>query len=153
MRVFRLVKERFADSAFDGTGARRHGGRWNSKGVALIYTSDAVSLAALELLVHLHRAEVLDHYLLCTLDLPDEKILFLDSTALPEDWRSDPPPTSTADIGDGWIRSGASLALAVPSTLVPQQLNVLINPAHAVFGEVLAGALREPFALDSRLMR
>lgn len=63
MRAYRLVKARYADTAFDGSGAKAHGGRWNSKGVTMVYASDSVALAALELLVHLHRS-VLQQYVL-----------------------------------------------------------------------------------------
>jgi len=153
MRAYRLVKARYADSAFDGSGAKTHGGRWNSKGVAIVYASDTVSLAVLELLVHLHRNEVLNHYLLFGLDLPDANVMQLDQRALPADWRGDPPPSSTAAIGDEWIARRPSAALAVPSTLVPQQRNLLLNPAHPELAAVIAGASREPFNFDARLVK
>lgn len=153
MRVYRLVKERYANSALDGSGAKAYGGRWNSKGVAVVYASDSVSLATLELLVHLHRSEVLNRYALLSLDVPDTDIMTLDETALPRNWRSDPPPSSTAAIGDQWVVRRVSLALTVPSTLIPQQRNVLIDPAHADFEGVLASRTNEPFVFDSRLAR
>lgn len=62
MRAYRLVKARYADTALDGSGAKAHGGRWNSKGVRMVYASDGIALAALELLVHLHRSAVLNQY-------------------------------------------------------------------------------------------
>ncbi len=152
MRAYRLVKARYADSALDGSGAKAYGGRWNSKGVAMVYASDTVSLAVLELLVHLHRNEVLNHYRLFGLDLPDASVMRLDPRALPADWRSDPPPSSTAAIGDEWISRRPSLGLAVPSTLVPQQRNLLLNPAHPDFEALVAGASSEPFSFDPRLV-
>jgi RES domain-containing protein len=153
MWAFRLVKARFASTAFDGSGAKTHGGRWNSKGVAMIYTSDSVSLAALELLAHLHRVEVLKHYVLFQLELPDEGVMWLDEQAVPADWRADPPPSPTAAIGDEWIASGQSLALSVRSTLVPQQRNLLLNPAHPAFKTVVASASSAPFDFDPRLAK
>jgi RES domain-containing protein len=153
VRVYRLVKERYADSALDGSGAKAHGGRWNSKGVGVVYASDSVALAALELLVHLHRSEVLNRYVLFALELPPASVMALDEAALPPDWRGDPPPSSTAAIGDEWALSGISLALAVPSTLVPQQSNVLINPAHPDFEALRSAATAEPFNVDPRLVR
>jgi RES domain-containing protein len=119
----------------------------------MIYTSDTISLAALELLVHLHRAEVLRHYLLFQLELPDEGVMWLDEKDVPADWRADPPPSSTAAIGDEWIGSGQSLALSVPSSLVPQQRNLLLSPAHPAFREVVAGASSGPFDFDARLAK
>jgi RES domain-containing protein len=153
VRVYRLVKERYAGSALDGSGAKAHGGRWNSRGVAAVYASDSVALAALELLVHLHRSAVLNRYVLFTLQVPDEAVMVLDEAALPQDWRGDPPPSSTAAIGDEWAMSGLSLALAVPSTLILEQRNVLLNPAHPGFAAVRGAAKPEPFNFDPRLAR
>lgn len=153
MRAYRLVKGRYADTALDGSGAKAHGGRWNSKGVRMVYASDGVALATLELLVHLHRSAVLNQYVLFGLELRDESVMVLDDSALPPDCRGDPPPSSTAAIGDEWIASGLSLALAVPSTLVPQQRNILVNPAHAQYEAVIAAASAEPFNFDPRLVR
>ena len=151
MRAYRLPKARFRDTALDGSGAKTHGGRWNSKAVAVVYASDSISLAALELLVHLHRSAALSDYLLFSLEVPDEEIMWLDEGAVPRDWRTDPPPTSTAAIGDQWVASGLSLGLSVPSSLVPQQRNLLLSPAHAAFQAVAAGASIEPFDFDPRL--
>lgn len=153
MRAYRLVKARYAGTALDGSGAKAHGGRWNSKGVTMVYASDSVALAALELLVHLHRSEVLNQYVLFSLELADESVMVLDDSALPADWRGYPSPSSTAAIRDEWIASRLSLALAVPSTIVPQQRNVLFNPAHAEFEAVIAAASVEPLNFDPRLVR
>ncbi|NEV64303.1 RES family NAD+ phosphorylase [Thiorhodococcus minor] len=151
MRIYRLVKARYRSSALDGSGAKTYGGRWNPRGLAAVYASDSISLAALELLVHLHRSDVLNHYLLVTLDVPDEALLVLDDTQLPADWREDPAPASTAAIGMVWLQEQSSLALAVPSVLVPQQRNVLLNPAHPAFAEVARHAAFEAFKFDARL--
>jgi RES domain-containing protein len=150
-RWYRLVKDRYAAQAFDGKGARLGGGRWNSKGVAVVYAADSIAPAALELLVHLHRHEILSRYRLFGLDIPDEDLLSLDPRDLPPDWRADPAPTSTARIGDGWAASRESLALAVPSVLVPTQQNVLINPAHSRFEHTLETVEAEEFRFDPRL--
>lgn len=151
MLVYRLVKERYVPTALDGSGARTFGGRWNSPGTAMIYASESIALAALELLVHLGRGEVLDSYRLFTLTLPDRSILTLDDAALPAAWRADPAPGSTADIGDGWVASGRSVALLLPSTIIPRERNCLLNPAHPDFAQIAAGAAEEPFGLDPRL--
>ena len=153
MRAYRLVKARHQATALDGSGAKAHGGRWNSKGVAMVYASDSVSLAALELLVHLHRSAVLNHYILFGLNVPDEGVMWLDENALPKDWRADPPPSSTAAIGDEWIGSGLSLALSVPSTLIPTQRNLLLNPTHDAFDTVIDSASAERFSFDPRLAK
>ena len=153
MRAYRLVKARYADNALDGSGSKAFGGRWNSKGVAMVYASDSIALAVLELLIHLHRAEILNHYTLFELDIAEEQVMSLDDGALPPDWRNDPAPSSTAAIGDEWIASGSSVALTVPSTLVPRQRNILFNPAHGDFEAVIASVSSSPFDLESRLAK
>lgn len=151
-QVYRLVKAKYKDDLLDAQGAKRHGGRWNSKGKAALYTADSVSLAALELLVHLHRSAVLNHYLLVTIELPDEAVMILDAKALPPDWRNDPAPLSTQTLGDEWLSSHQSLVLAVPSTIVPQQFNLLVNPEHHGFAALAKSIKSEPFVFDSRLL-
>jgi RES domain-containing protein len=149
--IFRLVKQKYADTALEGLGAKRHGGRWNSKGIALVYGSDSIALAALELLVHLKRADVLAHYTVFELEVADDQVLSLEQDALPKDWQADPPPPSTAAIGDEWAESQTSLALAVPSIVIPQQLNLLLNPAHPEYRAVAERSTSLPFAFDHRL--
>ncbi|WP_456418188.1 RES family NAD+ phosphorylase [Thiolapillus sp.] len=153
MRVYRLIKAKYADDPLDPQGAKLYGGRWNSKGMAAVYASDSIALAALEKLVHLHRNDVLNHFVLCEITLRDEAVMTLAGDALPKDWRDDPPPSSTAAIGDEWLASGESLALAVPSTVVPQQFNLLINSSHHGFGKLENAMIVEPFVFDRRLAK
>ncbi len=150
-KIFRIIKKKYADTAFEGLGAKRHGGRWNSKGAPVVYVSDSIALATLELLVHLKRQEVLAHYVVFQLELTDDQVLGLEWGAVPADWRDDPPPPSTAEIGDGWLDSGASLALAVPSVIVPEQHNFLLNPEHPDYPAVVDRATSFSFELDPRL--
>ncbi len=151
--VYRLLKAKYADNAFDGYGAKTYGGRWNSKGVAVTYTSDTVSLAVLEVLVHLHNPAVLEAYTLCSLEIQEAEVLELAEDALPEDWQLDPAPLSTAGIGDGWLAGGMSMALAVPSTIVTVQKNILLNPDHPAFAAALKTVRCEPFTFDQRLFK
>lgn len=147
MLAYRLVKERWAVTALDGGGAKAYGGRWNSPGTAILYASGSIALAALELLVHLGRGQLLGSYRLFTLNIPDASVQRLDASDLPLDWRADPLPRSTARLGDGWVASGRSLALLVPSVIIPREYNLLISPAHPEFGAVAS----EPFDYDPRL--
>ena len=151
MEVYRLIKARYADSPFDPEGAKLYGGRWNSKGIKMVYASDSIALAALEKLVHIHRSDVLNHFVLCEASIKEDDLMELDPSALPDDWRNDPAPSSTALIGDSWIEEGSSLALSVPSTIVPEQRNILINPNHPAFLEMLDTVLVRPFDFDPRL--
>jgi RES domain-containing protein len=151
MRVYRLAKERYRSSALDGSGAKIYGGRWNPKGQAFVYASDSVSLAALELRVHRHPSAVLNRYLPIGLEVPDRDLLFLDDAQLAAEWREDPAPAATAAIGAAWLQGQTSLALAVPSVPVPQQRNVLPNPAHPGCSDVARAAVVEPFRFDPGL--
>ena len=151
MQAYRLIKSKYADTPLDPQGAKLYGGRWNSKGTSVVYASDSIALAALEKLVHLHRSDVLNHFVLCEMTVEDAEIMTLAGDALPKDWREDPPPTSTMAIGDEWLASGESLALAVPSTLVPRQRNLIINPNHPAFDALEASVTIEPFVFDYRL--
>jgi len=136
VQVYRLIKEKYAFEPLDPQGARRYGGRWNSKGMPVVYASDSIALASLEKLVHLHRADILNHFVLCTILLNEDMLMTLAEDVLPVDWRDDPPPISTIVIGDEWLASGESLVLAVPSTVIPQQYNLLINPEHPSFNDL-----------------
>lgn len=129
-----------------------YGGRWNSHGTAMIYAADSPSLAALELLVGLDDAAFLSSFVLLSVDIPDPAIVDLPPDLLPANWRSYPAPPALARQGDAWIRASASLALRVPSVVVPQQSNVLIHPKHPEFRSLVFGP-PEPFHLDPRLLR
>ena len=148
--AWRIVKAKHAATAFSGDGAAKTGGRWNSRGVPVVYASTTKSLAALETLVHLN-LPVPFKYVVIRLQFDDalvEKILL---NRLPADWRVEPPPPSTKAIGDAWVRERRSAVLALPSVLVPGELNYLLNPAHPAFKKISIGK-PERFAFDPRLL-
>ncbi len=151
MRGYRLVKKRWSKQAFDGEGARRYGGRWNSKGKRCVYLASTPSLALLEIMVHLDDYSLLADYALYQMALPDSSLLELDPNSLPQDWDGDPAPLSTARIGDEWLGSLESTALYVPSTIVPIERNLLINPAHQQYSEILESVKEIDFKVDPRL--
>lgn len=149
LRLWRLVKVAHAASPFDGEGAFRFGGRWNSKGQRMVYTSSSLALAALELLVHIDPAAKWPELLAFPIDLP------LSEITDPPGWKTPPaelPPIwETHAIGDRWLAAGASLALRVPSMIVPVESNYLINPAHPRFASLSQGRAM-PFDYDKRLL-
>jgi RES domain-containing protein len=151
-RAWRIVKAQRAERAFDGEGARLHGGRWNSKGVAVIYTSESASLAMLEILVNVGSSTLLPAYAVAAAEIDEALVERLPEDELPEGWRSSPPPPALQALGDGWVRSGRSAVLALPSAVVPWETNFLLNPEHASFGEIVIEAPRR-FAVDARLLR
>ena len=150
VRAWRLVKARWADAAFDGEGARRYGGRWNSVGTRVAYASESAALAVLEVLVHLQSSAALGAYVLVPVDVPVELVQSLPPDALPPDWRLSPPPASARAIGDAWVREGRAVALWLPRAVVEAERKLLLNPAHADFAGVRVGEAR-PFAFDPRL--
>lgn len=150
LSAWRIVKARHADTAFDGEGARRYGGRWNSPGTALVYTASSRALAALELLVHLPSPALLGAFVCRRVDFKDTPVSCLDAAELPPDWRAEPVPASTQALGDAWARAGNAVVLQVPSAVVPAEANYLFNPAHPDFSKLVLGPA-EPFAFDPRL--
>ncbi|HPM84963.1 MAG TPA: RES family NAD+ phosphorylase [Candidatus Anammoximicrobium sp.] len=150
--AWRIFKPKHAAAAFTGEGARLYGGRWNSKGTAVVYAAGSAALAALELLVHLAPQRMLELYQLCDVTF-DEKIVKQVSHAdLPANWRSDPAPQALKEIGDLWIASQTSAALRVPSAVIDTESNYLLNPAHPDFSRIQIGRAR-PFRLDPRLAK
>lgn len=143
--AWRICAPRYADTAFSGEGARIHGGRWNSKGRAVVYASESVSLAVLEQLVHAEDPAVLDAFVVVSATLDEDAIVALPPSSLPDDWRTYPAPPSTRRIGDARLSEGRSLALEVPSVTVRGQHNYLIDPAHPDFAGV---EVSEPEPLD-----
>jgi len=133
-----------------GAGAKLYGGRWNHRGVPLIYTSESRSLATVEYLVHLSLPEAPSDLSMATLEVPDDIVPEeLDPSSLPKNWRDSPAPVELADLGAEWVRSRASLLLRVPSAVVEH--NILINPAHDGMSRVKLVKV-EPYKLDERLM-
>lgn len=151
IKAYRIVKQKWADSAFDGEGAKRYGGRWNSRGKACVYLAGSESLAILEILVHLDTQRFLTHYELFELQLPKRNVVYLDPEKLPACWREEPAPPETAEIGDVWLSEGSELALALPSVIVPREWNFLLNPKHRAFAGVVKRARRLDFEPDKRL--
>lgn len=148
---YRLVKRKWLRSAFDGEGARLYGGRWNSKGKACVYLASAESLAMLEVMVHLEDYRLLEDYALLEVTFQEDALMYLPEDSLPDDWKVEPAPSSTAEIGDSWLESRSSLVLAVPSVVVPRETNYLVNPDHAGFEAMANGAKEIDFAPDKRL--
>ena len=148
---WRIVKSRYASTAFDGEGARLYGGLWNSPGTRMVYTSSTISLAVLEVLVHLQEASILSSYSLISAGFDDVLVERLDRSMLPDGWRSYPAPSELQRIGDEWVRRQRSAVLEVPSVIVERESNYLLNPAHPDFSSVVIGG-PEPFTFDERLL-
>lgn len=150
IQAFRIVREKFASSAFTGEGAAHNGGRWNSSGTSIVYTSATASLAALETLVHVNPAMRLG-YRLFSIEFDERLIENLPLADLPADWRDEPPPPSTKRIGDAWVKAARSAVLHIPSVIIPGESNYLLNTSHPDFKTITIGK-PEPFSFDQRLL-
>ncbi len=151
MRVWRICNEKWAKTAFDGQGAKIYGGRWNSIGIAVVYTSSSLALAALESLVHLGIKKIPMNYVAISADIPENlNIERVEPNKLPQNWRSDPAPAELVTVGDQWVSSGASVILKVPSAVIDEEWNYLIYPEHPDFSRIQIG-LPKPFQFDARL--
>ena len=153
MVVWRVTRRAHAEQPLTGEGARRFGGRWNHVGTSLVYTSATLSLAVLEYLVNLPISDLPDDLVSIQVQVPDDLAraeLTIDD--LPENWRTFPASEELKDIGSDWVREGMTPILSVPSVVIPNDLNYLVNPAHKEVRRVEVVSV-EPFALDVRLYR
>ena len=148
--AWRIVKAGYTAKAFDGEGARLDGGRWNSPGVPVVYTSGSAALATLEMLVHLGRRGILGAYVLIGCSFDETLVSHLDPKRLPKNWRTYPAPPAVQALGDEWARSGSSAVLQVPSVVIPTEVNYVLNPRHPEF-ERMHVLSPQPFEIDARL--
>jgi RES domain-containing protein len=148
--VYRICAQRFARD-LSGEGARRNGGRWNTPGTALVYAARSRALACLEYLVHAGDLSLLPPMQLVTIEIPEEApAARIDTGSLPASWSSPLPSPATQQLGDLWAKGGQALLLEVPSVIIPEEPNVLLNPAHPQMRAVSITGVRE-FRFDLRL--
>lgn len=150
MLVYRLSKSKYADD-LSGTGAAIAGGRWNKKGRAVLYCSEAPALALLEIVVNIPPMFQSDLQLL-TLEIPDVKVKLIERDRLPENWFHYPAPRILAEIAEEYYRDQELLGLKVPNAVFHQQYNILINPMSKHFHKIKVIS-SEPFVFDPRLYR
>lgn len=149
MTIYRIGPSKYPKN--DGEGARLYGGRWNHKGTAVLYCTATTSLCALEVLAN-SAALPIDMVVIAA-DVPDDLTIEVTAEAdLPPDWNASIAPESTKDIGSRWVSSDTTAILSVPSAIVPQERNYLLNPLHPDFAKIDFRA-PVPFVFDPRLMR
>lgn len=149
MIVYRLSRSKYAQD-LSGKGAEMAGGRWNSKGTALIYTGQNISLCMSEVAVHMPLGIVPKDYELIHIEIPDEEIQELSKKELPDDWRDQLSMNETQQIGNDFVKKSHKLILKVPSMVIQGEFNYLINPTHKNIGKIKIKKT-EPFRFDARL--
>jgi len=152
MLVYRIAKKDLVKD-LSGTGAKVYGGRWNHKGTPVVYTSETRALATVEFLVHVSLSNAPKGLMIATIEIPDS-IVPEDAprTWLPKGWREYPPQRAVADLGTQWAKSKKSLLLRVPSAILEQEYNILINPLHSEMAHVVLKDVAA-FEFDKRLVR
>jgi RES domain-containing protein len=150
MIVFRLSKAAFADD-ISGKGAELTGGRWNSKGIAVVYTSESRALSTVEIAVHIPLGIIPDDYLLITIEIPEHvNIEEVNTDVLPDGWNAMPHGHFTRKIGDRFVNEMKSVVLKVPSAVISGEFNYLINPKHPD-SKLITIKSKEDFHFDKRL--
>lgn len=155
LTIYRTVKEKYAPDPLATEGARLFGGRWNPKGYPILYATSSPALALVESLVHQPRVkyEKLPKLFLFTLEIPDQAIQPSVTTYQPEDlpdfWNEESYERTQWILRD-WLTNPGTLAVAVPSVVVPMSYNYLLHPAHPGFSGMRV-VKQEPFPIERRL--
>ncbi len=152
LRIYRVTKSKHVATAWTGEGARQFGGRWNHPGTPCVYCSQSLALAALEMLVHLQADQLLDAYSWAWVDVAPAQVRDAPLASLPTGWDSEPATGASRDVGTDWLRRRTSVALRVPSAIIPAECNVLLNPDHPDFAALARGPFA-PFKFDPRLLK
>ena len=143
---------RTVEQMLSGVGALRHGGRWNSPGRLAVYLGGSLALASVELLVHLRAPDVLRQYRKLPVRIPEGLIQRLDVRDLPREWAAPALHARTQAVGDRWLESRESVALRVPSAVVPSEVNYIVNPSHPDFDRIKPGSITD-FRYDPRVLK
>jgi RES domain-containing protein len=152
VEIYRLTRRLFAGkNPFDGEGSFLFGGRWSSIGTRVCYASTHRSLAILEYRAHIDLAFLPSDLVIATLEVADT-VAIAPTPSLPRNWKDYPAPARLRKIGDGFVAEGKALLMLVPSALVPQENNVMLNPLHPEFRAMTHRRPVTPFIYDARLV-
>ncbi|MFN0197242.1 MAG: RES family NAD+ phosphorylase [Planctomycetaceae bacterium] len=153
MDVWRICKKKHAATAFDGIGAEIAGSRWNFKGHKVVYTSSTLTLAKLEVFVHLTGNTAPDDLVYIKAIIPnDVSREDINLSHLPAHWMDHPARDATKSIGSNWVERGKTLIFSVPSAITPEEHNILINPSHAEFNRITIDK-PAPLRFDRRMWK
>jgi RES domain-containing protein len=153
---YRLVRRTRAKDAFTGEGSRLYGGRWTPKGLAAVYCSEHLSLCVLELRVNQDRFLAREGYRFFLIEFALELVEFVSLKDAPKGWArqriSSVKLTSAQRFGGAWLRENRSAVLCVPSAVLPEENNFILNPLHPEFSAIKISA-SVSIRLDSRLWK
>jgi len=154
--VWRIAShtDTYAANDLSGGGAKATGGRWNQKGLPVVYASLSMALACLETFVHLGSTGLPLNRYLVRIEIPGELWdagEFLAPVDLPTGWDAEPAALTSIGLGSDWLKEKKSTLLFVPSVIVPEEWNVLLNPLHADFNAISASMVRR-WLYDPRMV-
>ena len=129
MLVYRIGKTKHAND-LSGEGAKIYGGRWNHKSVPCLYASESRALSLLEYTVNINVEDIPRALSITTIEIPDSEILIINEAQLPGDWKQVPTPSSTKDFGTHLLKSSKKMVFKIPSSILPEEYNYILNPAH-----------------------
>jgi RES domain-containing protein len=148
--VWRLCSATYADTAYDGEGAKLYGGRWSPPGIAIAYAAESRALAVLEILANADDPNRLTRLAWVLVPAEVDPALIERPARYPESWAQFPHSTASQGFGATWAQEARSAVLRVPSVVVPGEFNYLVNPAHPAFKQLKIGK-PVPFSFDPRL--
>jgi len=152
VKIYRVAKKNFIQD-LSGEGARLYGGRWNKKGDAMVYFSEHLSLCVLEVLAHMNYQFFTKDFFYIEAEISEKSITsIIKPKTITENWRMNPPISTTQEYGSNWLSSNLGLALAVPSAVLPTERNILINPTHKLISK-LKIITSDSLDLDSRMIK
>ncbi|QXV65060.1 RES family NAD+ phosphorylase [Mucilaginibacter sp. 21P] len=150
MILYRISNCRYIND-LTGTGARLYGGRWNSEGRSMVYLASSRALAMLEVLVHMQPLVTPSNFCIAEIKVPEHSMLTLEASTLPTNWQDASSPAELKQIGNQFIQETKYLMMKVPSAIVPQEYNYLINPWHPDIKKVSI-LNTHPYSFDDRLI-
>lgn len=150
MILYRITKYAYA-ADLSGAGARLYGGRWNGVGKPMVYLAATPSLAVLEVLVHLSPTIFPGDFCIAEIEVPENSILTMLPDQLPVNWQDIAPPFELKQLGNAFIKDQKYLLMKVPSVIVPEEFNYLLNPLHPKIKSVKVVS-KKPFGFDKRLV-
>lgn len=129
MLVYRIASPKYIED-LSGTGSKQYGGRWNDKGIAMVYFAQSRAMAVMEVLVHLRPEEIDRDFVLAVFEILDDSVLTIDINDLPKNWKEESEVEALKEIGNKFIKDNKFLLMKVPSVIIEEDYNLVFNPNH-----------------------